>query len=431
MRQDTSERRGRQAHRKSRGGCIECKRRHIKCGEEKPQCRSCVIRDLSCLYQHHRCSSLREESSRKAPKLESDQESCFSALSEGNRSLSVPTSLDSLAVTTDVFTLHELDILHHWTAITSQIMCTQLAPNQGWDITIPQLGFQYPFVLYGTLSVASLQRALSDPEDIQGHMAAATNYHANAVQRFLATQAVTSQHSDMTLDAMFAFSIIDTIYVFATYGTLSRQSEPTSRPSHILELDWIRDIRSVRALLKPFNDKIREGCLSEFENLEAYEDWDVNHGSVNGDNELLDLQVSYEGCSSADIELYNSTIKLLRSCRPYITSLGDVSTDDARHARLNPHWITPLIFLQEVSEEFVDKLCQRQPPALLILSFFGAMLSAYDTIWFMEGWALEIVSAVDSALGDYWAPYTAWCREQVAMNFVRWESASEMATPIS
>ncbi|KAG8675940.1 hypothetical protein FPOAC2_02021 [Fusarium poae] len=310
-------------------------------------------------------------------------------------------------------------------------MCTQLGPNQGWDITLPQLGFQHPFVLYGILSLASLQRALSDPEDIQGYMVAATNYHANAVQRFLATQALTSEPSDRTLDAMFAFSIIDIIYVLATYGTLSRQSEPTFRPSHILELDWIRDIRSVRALLKPFNDKIREGCLGEFENLKTYEDWGVGHGSVSGDNELLDLQVSYEGCSSADIELYNSTIKLLRSCRPYMSSLGDVSTDDARLTRLNPHWITPLIFLQEVSEEFMDRLYQRQPPALLILSFFGAMLSAYDTVWFMEGWALEIVTAVDYALGDYWALYTAWCREQVAMNFVRWESCSEVATPMS
>ncbi|GKU21333.1 c6 zinc finger protein [Fusarium langsethiae] len=309
-------------------------------------------------------------------------------------------------------------------------MCTQLDSNQAWAITIPQLGFQYPYVLYGILSLANLQRVLSDPEDVEGDMAAAKNYHANAVQRFLATQATTCEHSDRTYDAMFAFSILDTVYVLATYGTLSRQSEPTSRPSRVLELDWIRDIRSVRALLKPFKDKIREGCLGEFENLKTFEDWDIGRRSVSGDNELLDLQVSYDGCSSADIELYSSTIKLLRSCRPYMSSLGDAG-NDTRLTRSNPHWITPLIFVHEVSEEFIDRLYQRQPPALLILSFFGAMLSAYDTVWFMEGWALEIVSAVDYALGDYWAPYTTWCRERVAMNFVRWGSASEMATPIS
>jgi hypothetical protein len=310
-------------------------------------------------------------------------------------------------------------------------MCTQLAPNQGWAVTIPQLGFQYPFVLYGILSLASLQRVSSNPEDVQGQMVAATNYHTSAVQGFLATQALPSEQSDKACDALFAFSIIDTIYVLATYGTLSRQSEPASSPSRILELDWIRDIRSVRALLQPFHERIRKGCLREFEDLKTFEDFDIRYGPINGDSELLNLQVSYEGCSAADIELYNSTTKLLRRCRPHMSSLGDMGTDDARLTRSNPQWITPLIFLHEVSEEFIGKLCQRQPPALLILSFFGAMLSAYDTVWFMEGWALEIVSSVDYVLGDYWAPYTRWCREQVAMNFVRWESGSEMATPSS
>ncbi|CAF3606464.1 unnamed protein product [Fusarium graminearum] len=430
MRKDTSQRRGRQTHRKSRGGCMECKRRHIKCGEEKPQCRSCVIRNLSCLYRHDRCSSLEELHTTKAARLESNCEDVSSTMSEDNRSLSVPTSLDYLTATSDVFSLHELDILHHWTTTTSQLMCTQLAPNQAWAIKLPQLGFQYPFVLYGILSLASLQRALSDPKDTEGDLAAATNYHASAVQSLLAEQATTCQHSDKTIDAMFAFSIIDTIYVLATYGTLSRQSEPTSRPSRVLELDWIRDVRSVRALLKPFNDKLREGCFDEFANLKTFEDWDMGHGSVRGDDGLLNLRASYQGCNSSDIELYNSTVKLLRRCRPYKSSLGDVGTEKARLSRPNPHWITPLIFLQEVPEEFIDRLYQRQPPALLILSFFGAMLSAYDTVWFMDGWALEIVSAVDYALGDYWAPYTTWCREQVAMNFVRWDSGSEIATPV-
>ncbi|RGP74454.1 integral membrane [Fusarium longipes] len=400
-----------------------------QCGEEKPQCRSCVIRNLSCLYQPRHCHLSEPIRTTKVSKVEDGAESCFTTPSGSSRSVSVLTSFDSLAVTSDQFTLQELSILHHWTTTTSQAMCSQLSPNNVWAVTTPQLGFQYPFVLYGILSLASLHRVLTSPEDVETDMLAATNYHTSAVQRFPAMRATACEHSDEACDALFAFSIIDTIYILATYGTLPRQSEPAPSPSRILELDWIRDIRSVGALIKPVRNKIREGHLRDFQNLTTFGGVDSIHGPVDGDNELLNLQASYQGCSTADIELYQSTIKLLRRCRPYMNSLGYVGTDKERLAKLNPHWITPLIFLHEMPEEFIDRLHQRQPPALLILSFFGAMLSAYDTVWFMNGWALEIVSAVNHVLGDYWAPYTKWCREQVAMNFVRWESGSETATP--
>ncbi|KAM5345818.1 hypothetical protein ACJ41O_011679 [Fusarium nematophilum] len=40
----------RRAHRKSRNGCYECKRRHIKCDESRPSCSNCVVSERSCAY---------------------------------------------------------------------------------------------------------------------------------------------------------------------------------------------------------------------------------------------------------------------------------------------------------------------------------------------------------------------------------------------
>ncbi|KAH8597385.1 hypothetical protein B0O99DRAFT_670457 [Bisporella sp. PMI_857] len=40
----------RRRHTKSRGGCKECKRSHIKCDENKPQCSYCAARHLECKY---------------------------------------------------------------------------------------------------------------------------------------------------------------------------------------------------------------------------------------------------------------------------------------------------------------------------------------------------------------------------------------------
>ncbi|OAA63079.1 C6 finger domain protein [Cordyceps fumosorosea ARSEF 2679] len=40
----------RRSHRKSRNGCTECKRRHIRCDEHRPLCSNCVSADRTCVF---------------------------------------------------------------------------------------------------------------------------------------------------------------------------------------------------------------------------------------------------------------------------------------------------------------------------------------------------------------------------------------------
>ncbi|KAH8881918.1 hypothetical protein GQ53DRAFT_466237 [Thozetella sp. PMI_491] len=42
--------RQRRAHKKRRDGCTSCKRRHVRCGEEKPKCFQCLERSYECIY---------------------------------------------------------------------------------------------------------------------------------------------------------------------------------------------------------------------------------------------------------------------------------------------------------------------------------------------------------------------------------------------
>ena len=43
----------RRSHKKSRAGCVTCKNRKIKCGEEKPKCRNCLQKELRCHFPDH------------------------------------------------------------------------------------------------------------------------------------------------------------------------------------------------------------------------------------------------------------------------------------------------------------------------------------------------------------------------------------------
>ncbi|KAK0657070.1 hypothetical protein B0T16DRAFT_315021 [Cercophora newfieldiana] len=40
----------RRSHKKSRAGCLECKRRHVKCDEQRPRCIICTLSERPCSY---------------------------------------------------------------------------------------------------------------------------------------------------------------------------------------------------------------------------------------------------------------------------------------------------------------------------------------------------------------------------------------------
>lgn len=51
--------RHRRSHRKSRNGCAECKRRHIRCDEQRPVCAHCAIAQRACIFPPPREKSTR------------------------------------------------------------------------------------------------------------------------------------------------------------------------------------------------------------------------------------------------------------------------------------------------------------------------------------------------------------------------------------
>jgi hypothetical protein len=74
----------------------------------------------------------------------------------------------------------------------------------------------------------------------------------------------------------------------------------------------------------------------------------------------------------------------------------------------NRGWAGPLVFLHLAPEEYFTQLHQRQPPALILYAYFGALLHKMNDFWFMEGWGRDVVQVVDELLGDYWISWMKW-----------------------
>ncbi|KAH7008933.1 hypothetical protein EDB80DRAFT_575538 [Ilyonectria destructans] len=409
----------RQHHTKSRGGCLECKKRHIKCGEEKPNCRACVIRSLRCIYRQQahslqlpRNSSVTTMGSSTQTAYGTSPSSLLSCISNSSGASSPQRPYHPA----DEFDLHDLGLLHHWILKTSRTIFQYPVVDSSWSVRLPELGLEHPFVMYGILSLASLHFASLDPCKKELHMSTAASYYHLGLKEF--HEASEESIGDCN-DALAAFSTFNIIYYFATFGPLSQHTGTVPRTSCALGLEWMYSIRSVQAAARPANKQVYERWL----NIIPLEEIDPGLESVAGDDCFLRIQGSYENSSTSDMEMYDSTLTLLRRCHCYMIRFRDGSDSQLEAHGFNK-WVSPLIFLHFVSDAYVDKLYQRQPPALILYSFFGALLSAYNDSWFMEGWATSIVSAVDDVLGDYWAPYTDWCRETVAIGWVPWATMS-------
>ncbi|KAJ5723538.1 hypothetical protein N7488_001573 [Penicillium malachiteum] len=84
----------RRAHKKSRAGCLTCKKRKVKCDEGKPECQRCNTRGIQCNYSSELVVSRREE---VTPEWISDSPptSLFASLSLDDITKSIETTLSN------------------------------------------------------------------------------------------------------------------------------------------------------------------------------------------------------------------------------------------------------------------------------------------------------------------------------------------------
>ncbi|KAK5165711.1 transcription factor [Saxophila tyrrhenica] len=134
------------SHKKSRTGCLVCRRRRVKCDETRPGCTICKRRGLECTY---------DEGSKHAP-----TRTCSS--SEGvvsRKADSTPSSASPVSPATSPSTLGvlETDLVQHYLSHTRGMFELYGGSSQAvWDTVIPALAYSSSTVRLGMLTFAAL-----------------------------------------------------------------------------------------------------------------------------------------------------------------------------------------------------------------------------------------------------------------------------------
>ncbi|KAH9886522.1 hypothetical protein F4778DRAFT_469199 [Xylariomycetidae sp. FL2044] len=152
----------RRSHKKSRKGCINCKKWHVKCDEQGPPCTNCVLRKATCKYPY-------DASSRAGGSVGGGAAGYGSSSSSALPSSSaIAASRNSPGLTPDGFEarrLLELRLMHQWATSTYKTMCSIPEDVHYLQEVMPREALGHDYLLNGILAVSALHLAIHHRPD--------------------------------------------------------------------------------------------------------------------------------------------------------------------------------------------------------------------------------------------------------------------------
>ncbi|KAL5364822.1 hypothetical protein BJX96DRAFT_188094 [Aspergillus floccosus] len=383
----------RRTHRKSRTGCSECKRQRIKCSEDKPVCTHCQRRQVICVYP----AASTESANASRPCLVRDSRSRTIPPSKSTTPIMAHSPLQRSPV---LFNVIDMALLHHWTLRTGPAIFKDASVDRVWQETVPEMAVEHLPVMHFLLCLSALHRATLETHDDTNLGLVAAGHYDKAIGGF---RAATSSIDQRNCHAVFAMAIMNTFYVFKTScgpspaGHESRTA--SARRHHFLSIDWVFVARGIGAVLQSTFESVLTGPLRSLFFMGKWETVSRAFESSPADMALANLRQIWG--KGSDDTVYDQTLLELRRALAHRT--------DVRY------WCGPFKWLHIIPSMYFLRLNQRQPPALVLFAYFGALVHNLDGLWWAKGCGKRIVKEVVEVLGPYWSNFLEWPQLEVGL----------------
>lgn len=419
----------RRSHRKSRDGCIPCKRRRVKvrkpstwyinyacsvcaitdgiqCDERRPECTNCVNRNTACQYAREASvtspRSNTEESSRSLPihplltsaeahsiSIPQDQTSILNKQAEGAGNLPQISDLN----------IRDMELLLHWCSSTYATIAHTKEVEDVFQFLLPTEGLTYPFVLHGVLALSALHIARTENRsDGLSYFSIALEHQNRALARF--RPEILSLNCDNS-NIVFVFSGILFQLAFAK-GPCSPFAETYDPIRDLLQgFDLCRGLREVTGLSWHW---VKEGRISDvLIRVDDDKTWPLSDKVQEAFSHLNHLnQYNGKEISTHDTACYASAISSLKD-------MMEIYQGKPRRVELALRWPFNL------TNKYVDLLREHDSMALVILAHYCLILHLFRHQWCMEDWSLHLARAIWGLLDEYWRPSAIWVLKEVGL----------------
>ncbi|CAG8309159.1 unnamed protein product [Penicillium salamii] len=371
----------RRPHRKSRHGCVECKRRRVKCDETRPTCSNCDKRHTECEYG----SSTSFLWTNEDPEGVRD----FARSSSAATDLGMTPSTEN----TPSLNVHDLELMMQWCNSTFHTLSRNQQTDPIWRNIVPEEALSHPFLMHGILALAALHLARTGPEASRraSYLNRAVAHQNQALALF---RGLLGGVNEDNAKAMFAFAGIVVIYTFGFPNTPGVQDPWTSVDDLYQVLVLTRGVQQVIYAPRDFRTFLSNSSFGPILQVETV----VGILPDDAVAALRQLHAANETCgqdTNHELQIYAEVIKNLEEMLTWVYGGMRANTIAGRWAIKLP-------------ARFMELLREREPLALVMLSYYGVLLKCLEHKWCFDEWSIRVAKVVWAILDDQWRPLIHW-----------------------
>ncbi|KAE9363278.1 hypothetical protein N431DRAFT_357240 [Stipitochalara longipes BDJ] len=399
----------RRSHTKSRGGCRECKRRKLKCGEQKPACSGCVKREIQCEYLN----------SGAPPSTNADVPAPTGTLQPTQIASSIGSSTpSSIPIREQVdprlggtitdnerrvgyFDMEDINLWHHFLKSTAPTLTVP------WKEELVQHALSCDYLVHGMLATAALHLGYlsSDPKEKDKYAYLASQHHDLALGPF---QRAMNNITAANANQLWVFSTLLMTFTYASFRSREHLFPFAESASDEVLSNWMLCIRGcvgfVQTALEhleggPMGHIISDGMKVESSLADgAVPDPEVDQSLSLLTTTVFQMPIIKSTTTVEEMEAYYDAIERLRSMfAAYARGLNSAMTR-----------ASAAMWVGRVSATFIRLLSEKRPPALILTAHYCLLLKYCEDVWYMEQRAYYLFEAVKQSLGEEWAPYVEY-----------------------
>lgn len=297
--------------------------------------------------------------------------------------------------------MEELELLHHFTTETCFTLSDRPESHELWRVNAPQVAFQHDFLMRGILAISALHLSHLRPGMHDHYSQIAIKQQDSAISSF---RSVMSNMDESNCDAFFGLSSLIVVYGFESpknsnsLGMFNYSGQDSD--------EWLPLIRGVNSILFNVWPWIKNGRLKGLLHDHEQEPPQKRLPDILND-QLSHLENLCENASDGPeaVEIYRTALAQLKAC------FVRMNNRPTYECEVSIAFLWPVM----VPQDFIGKLNERRPEALIILAHYCVILHHLDDYWWMRGWAAHIVENIERELDDDWLFWIQWPRNVITV----------------
>ncbi|KAI1614565.1 hypothetical protein EDD36DRAFT_231916 [Exophiala viscosa] len=404
----------RKAHQKSRRGCVECKRRHVKCDETRPTCQRCTLSERLCTWEALRnvhesrsaSSQAASETHAQSPAQPQSQSQIASrppspvthAISTrphspsqnhgGSSSDVLITGPSDISVNMD-----HLELIYHFYTETCQTLVKTEDQLRRYRALVVEQGLKRPFLMHQILAFSALHLSLRRPQRQDYYRGIATALQTKALAGL--TEILPQVDASNCLDVLL-FSHLIGLHVFRDIFTSLKDDFNAFMEALV---GCIRLLQGVNVVIRSWRDVLRRTEIGSL--MDEAEDARMMQKNSLGEclplHELMDnadlSQPSIDACQKA-----------LNKLQEFFHIENAYPEDRTSSANAIFGWLVT------ASTKYTELLAQKRQEALVLLAYYAVLLHRRRESWVVGNAGRRLFKALTTHLGSGWEPFLAWPR---------------------